>query len=686
VTDTAETDRVAAESGGRRQTQARNALLRSRPPWKFAAVAAGQSERVRTWSATTMWGSARWQRVLAAAITGITFWPQSLVDPDIGVDPSWQAALGLARMQHLAWGPEVLFTYGPLGFLQNTTCYSFEQSVLATLYQVIVVAALFLGIVAVLRQRHPPMASIIGAFVATGIATTIDAGHGGSPLSMMMYPELAVLAAFVWAAVLLLQLEPKQSTVFTTCTALGAVAGFQMLLKFNTSFPILASALAASILLDWKAVGRHTATVIALVASTVTWWVVAGQPLGDLSTWLRYSADLVFGYSDAMSIPLRRDSATAVLWSLVWIGLLCTMFVRGRPEIPRKFVVLVGLATVIIGKAAFGRYELWHFSMLLGMVVVALAITPRVGIRDFAFATAVVVVIYYHLGGVAAIHDRAMMAVGAPFQAVDRLVTFALPGRVEQRIEQDKARQRAYYAIPHRFIETIGSRTVHIDPVEASVAWAYNLAWRPAPVFQTYQANTPALDKLNSDTLGDGPDFVLSLLDSVPATAARADVRLATQQSPLYSRTLLCNYTLSGVENRWALFARTGPHCGALTPLPEVDLDKKDPVTVPRPSAPDMVTLVAIDLHPTVTDNLFQGMIAPITAWTVVLDGVVYRLIAANAAEPFLIATPPSMNGTNLEIHPRVIEVGRARGLGQGDVRARLRFFEMRIAPQAPAG
>ena len=194
-------------------------------------------------------------------------------------------------------GTRDVATCGPLAFLQTTAYYSFDQSVLATIYQPIVVAALFLGIAAALRQRHAPMTSLVGAFVTTGIVAILHIGHGGVP--GLEYPELAVLAAFAWAAVPLLQHDPKRSTVFTTCIVLGAVAGLQLLVKFNIGLAIVAIALAVSVLLDWRAVGRHCATVTAFAASTLIWWVLAGQRPGDLPAWLRSSAAVVSGYSEA---------------------------------------------------------------------------------------------------------------------------------------------------------------------------------------------------------------------------------------------------------------------------------------------------------------------------------------------------------------------------------------------------
>ena len=63
------------------------------------------------------------------------------------------------------------------------------------------------------------------------------------------------------------------------------------------------------------------------------------------------------------------------------------------------------------------------------------------------------------------------------------------------------------------------------------------------------------------------------------------------------------------------------------------------------------------------------------------LDGVSYRLTVANAAEPFLVNTPASVDGTNLQIHAHTISVGRTLSIDQHDVAARLRFYEMRVQP-----
>ena len=597
----------------------------------------------------------------------------------------------MASINHLAWGPEVGYTHGPLGFLQTTAYYSFDQSLLATIYQPIVVAALLLGIAAALRQRHTPLTSLIGAFVTTGIIAVLHIGHGWG-IPGLEYPELAVLAAFAWAAVPLLQQDPKRS--FVTCIVLGGVAGLQLLVKFNTGLAIAAIALAVSVLLNWRAVGRHCATVMAFAASTLILWVLAGQRLGDLPAWLRYSAAMVSNYSEAMLIPLSAFGLLGyigVVLTLAWLAALCVMFVRGNSKIPRSLVLLVGLATIICAKSAFVRFDQWRSAVLLGFIGVAVVITPLSKGWRRAFVAVVVGIAVAELGMASAVlhstgnhvDDPILAAVRGPGQAVDRLVTLPVPGHIDRRIEQAKARQRALYAIPDRYIKTIGTGTVHIDPHEASAVWAYDLAWRPAPIYQTWQAYNPTLDGLNSETLATATQFVLSRL-SPASPALGIDGRLGVQESPRYSRVLLCDYTVGGVENRWALFSRSGPHCGPLTALSQVSVRGNDVITVPAPSGPGKAILVGIDLQPTVVDRLVQGAVVPLSIPTVVLDGVSYRIIAANATEPFLVNTPASVDGTNLQIHAHTISVGHAPSLGQGEVAARLRFYEMPVTQTAP--
>ena len=416
---------------------------------------------------------------------------------------------------------------------------------------------------------------------------------------------MTILAAFAWAAVPLFQESPKRSTVFAASCMLGMAAGFQLLVKLNSGVAILLIAMTMSVLLDWRAIRRHCAILAAFAAAVLLFWVLAGQRLANLPVWLRYSREIVSGYSDGNAMPLPAFvpfAVPAVMLSLAWAGILVALFFRGAPDANRRLVLYVGLLTVVLAKKNFVRLDVTSLYALMGLIIVGVAITPLSGLSRIprrVFVAGLVTILVIELGVESAVlrsigdqrDNPVVAALQAPGQAADRLLTLALPGELEHRIQDAKARQRALYDIPESFINTIGSSTAHIDPNETSAVWAYNFAWAPAPVFQSYSAYTPSLDRLNAESLFRGTQFVLSRR-SPASPATGIDGRLEVQQSPLYARALLCDFTVKGVEDRWALFDRTVPHCGPLTPLSQVDIRGDDIIPIPSPSGPNMAVLV----------------------------------------------------------------------------------------------
>jgi len=628
-------------------------------------VAAG-TERITSWSSGKARGSKIWHQSLAAIAAIALFWPLAAVDAGVGLDSSKQTAVALARILNLRWGAQIVFTCGPLAFLQSSAFYSYWQSVVATTYQMAVIAALFLGVAAALRQRQTPAAALVRAFVTTGVIGI---------LLGPTYTEWMFFAAFAWASVPLLQQEPARSTMMTTCSALAAVAGFELLIKITAGLAIAAIALATSALLDWRAVGRHCITIAAFAASLPLWWMLAGQRLSDLPTWLGYSVDLASGYLGGMAGAIHPSPfLVANLVYLAGAAALCAMFVYGSTAVPRRYVALAGLVIQLATLAAFEHFDPWHFCVLLAAISVALVIAPRPPARgraDLVVGVTIALILAEVAG--AGTPTRAAGVVQTPERVAERLLTLAMPGRHKQRVEQAKSHQRALFAVPDRFITVIGSAAVHVDPQDISAVWAYNLNWHPTPVFQTYAAYTPTLDKLNAASVAEGTEFVLSRISSAsPATGI--DGRLGVQESPLYSRKLLCDYDVSGIENRWALFRHTNPHCGPLTPVGQVRIGQHDTIAIPDPSGPDMAVLVALDLDQSIKDRLL-GAVAPLTNFTIMLDGVTYRLVAKNAREPFLVTTPASYAGTNLQINAHRIALNPSAPLPI----AGLRFYEMRV-------
>ena len=52
-----------------------------------------------------------------ALVVALVTWPVLSLTPGVGLDPSWEVALQMATQRGFDWGTQVIFSYGPLGFL-----------------------------------------------------------------------------------------------------------------------------------------------------------------------------------------------------------------------------------------------------------------------------------------------------------------------------------------------------------------------------------------------------------------------------------------------------------------------------------------------------------------------------------------------------------------------------------------
>jgi len=144
----------------------------------------GARNRVRS----DRWLAARrWLRALAhsswlrGSVVALLSWGVVLAGPGVGLDPSWQTGLYLAAHEHLRFGPEVVYTYGPLGFLEFPLL-AYQQLVrLAFVYLVVAQLGLGIALVWALRLavgRSAGGRAAIGAADADGRGGRCGLRHG----------------------------------------------------------------------------------------------------------------------------------------------------------------------------------------------------------------------------------------------------------------------------------------------------------------------------------------------------------------------------------------------------------------------------------------------------------------------------------------------------------------------------
>ena len=111
-------------------------------------------------------------------------------------------------------------------------------------------------------------------------------------------------------------------------------------------------------------------------------------------------------------------------------------------------------------------------------------------------------------------------------------------------------------------INTIGKGSVDTYPWETTYIAANNLNWRPRPVFQSYAAYTPWLDRKNAEFLNSGkaPRFIIWQLNHPAGEVGSIDGRYLLNDEPLTIFQILNHYNVIHKDKKMALFERSLSH------------------------------------------------------------------------------------------------------------------------------
>ncbi|HXC63877.1 MAG TPA: hypothetical protein VNZ67_05940, partial [bacterium] len=133
---------------------------------------------------------------------------------------SWQAALSLGFTQHLQWGPQAVFTFGPYGFVENVLPFSHLTAGLGLLYALAITWGLAALIVSALRKPWGLLPAGVVAWAALGIAA-----------NLLEAPQLGLATALGLALASFRASTTRARLILLG--ALGALAGFQLLVEIN---------------------------------------------------------------------------------------------------------------------------------------------------------------------------------------------------------------------------------------------------------------------------------------------------------------------------------------------------------------------------------------------------------------------------------------------------------------------
>jgi hypothetical protein len=496
----------------------------------------------------------RWALLaLAAAAVNVLTWPVATLAPGTGLDPSWQIALHLAAERRMAFGDEIGFTYGPLGFLVVPQLVTSGTGAVAFAATFLIRTALVLAVLVAARRAFGSLP--VGLAVTYALAALV-----------LEIVEMAGLLALL-VGLLLVQTPVRGRAGRLVAAGLGAGAGTLLLVKFNVGTLAVLATLTAAV---FQAGRRRTGVACwaaGFAGAVAVLWPATGNAPGDLWTWLSWSVSISAGWTGATMLEQpgggRDWEDPAYLLTALALLALAAVGTRGRD--PARRAAVLGLLAVglwVTYKHGFVRHDphaVFSFAVLATLPVAVL--WRGTALRAAALALVV-------LGTVFTVRSAGLGTApvlspeGKPGRFADQVALLADGGDRRAAIAAAKEAVRAQLGVDPALVAAAGTEGVHVAPHEVSAAWAYGLRWDPVPHFQSFSTWTPALDRVNARHLrGPGaPRYVLR------EDIARYDGHNPLWESPAENLALICGYRQVRAAGRWELLERTGDRCGPARP------------------------------------------------------------------------------------------------------------------------
>jgi len=492
---------------------------------------------------------------------------------DEKLDPSLLFSLNDALACGRQFGQDLIFTYGPWGFLFAPFYHPGTYASLLGCYVVlslVLFACLWQGVQCFVVRIGLRLLWVAGILVL--MTSFFDA---------FFYPFSFLLLFICFFA----DRHPRDFLL----AALMPVLALISLVKFSfLIFNVLMISLTA---LD-EILRRKRAPwlLIYYVWSVLLLWLVAGQQLGNLPRYVLNSLQVVRGYTEAVSLP---GNPTLELLSCCLAALF--LVIAGRAAWCRfsHFAVIpmlaLSLGLFLIFKASFVRHDLHGLIMCTVLPTAILMFFPGLWstLRNQVWHTLLVAMLAVAIG-LSWLGHKEYRDVNMPQRFLEEghqlhknLKALFAPRR-EDSVRREshaaaKRRIREQWPLP----EMAGS--VDCYTFALGIVLAHDLAYDPRPVSQSYVACSEKLARLNAGHLvrADGPDSILFEVVAI-------DGRFPSQEDSLSWLELLKYYNPKLLTNRFLILERA-PERRQLRLLPLGSLSMEVggcALTLPVPDVP----------------------------------------------------------------------------------------------------
>ena len=596
-----------------------------------------------TRGAGTRWRLLRWL-IWCLSVALIAARPFSF--PGVGLDPSWQAALLLARISDIPWGSLLNYTYGPWGWLSVTTVVDRSLMVMSIGFM-LCVSALLVAVSwkLLLRAFSEQSALVIMLLVLVPVYSQVGV------------PDVFLSGIFGMLILVVERARDGRVESWRTILPLTFVVALALQVKFSIGLFALIGLIVVAMM--WW---RSRTTVALVFGSLVSWfvvlWLISERSIAGIPDWLRRSIAIGGGYAEVQSTNIGQPMFL-VLYGFFALAMLMLLLHRLRVGASSRTVRVVssilvvvmlyaGLKTGFVREGnlkvveAFAllvpawiwlvtpiRLELRRFVLLVIPVVLGLAVLPGERPETASIAS------HYDWPEKVSIwmEDAKLLASGRHFS---------------REAEVARGADQEFYGLGEEMVARLRLSPAQVDPFDASLIWAYGLPWRPTPIFQTYMNFTPGLDRVTTEALNDRDVDESILIDT--SWVGNLDYRLSLWTSPNYQLAITCSWIPVFRDGRWEQWLKDldGDRCGDPETISSESISANEVVPVPQSGADSFVVAVysRSSEFASLLESIRNFVYKPLDEFTVSLDGRTFRQPRTFSGSPIIVSCPPGSTET----------------------------------------